>query len=585
MVRKRKTSAKGKIADSVFELAIKEVIDGKLSLRAASESYVIPKSTLARAVTKRRKAGDASVTYQPRWDNRRVFSTEHEVMLESYLVEGAKHHACLTKVMMRQFAYEYAKKLNLKYPILWDKNEKAGENWIYSFMKRHPNLSVRTPEATSLSRATSFNRSNVSAFFVNLEAVLLKYKFEANQIYNMDETALTTVHKPPKVIARKNSKPVGLATSAERGTLVTLVGSINAQGSFIPPFLIFPRVNFKNSMLNGTPPGSRGAAHVSGWMNQEIFLQWLEHFAKHAKCSHQHPVLLLMDNHTSHVSISAIESAKEKGIILLTFPPHCSHKLQPLDRTVYGPLKRYYNDSCTRWMLNNPARTISIHEIGALLGESFNRAFTPSNILSGFHVSGVFPYKPDIFGDDMYLASEVTNCPAPENLVTPSTSQDDPIAAPAVNQALPAEPVYSSPSTSQVVATPKDLTPLEVQPFPKAPPRQNQRKRKTAKSLVLTDTPVKERLERERNKQRAKKTSKRVKKVIQDVEVSDSSEDERQEVELNTRLEKEDTSEDDGDNGVVEMDSETNSTEYNTGDYVLVKFTVTGKQKLVKHYV
>lgn len=126
MVRNRKTSAKGKIADSVFELAIKEVIDGKLSLRAASESYVIPKSTLARAVTKRRKAGEASVTYQPRWDNRRVFSTEHEVMLESYLVEGAKHHAGLTKVMMRQFAYEYAKKLNLKYPSLWDKNEKAG---------------------------------------------------------------------------------------------------------------------------------------------------------------------------------------------------------------------------------------------------------------------------------------------------------------------------------------------------------------------------------------------------------------------------------------------------------------------------
>ncbi|XP_067932915.1 uncharacterized protein [Watersipora subatra] len=202
----------------------------------------------------------------------------------------------------------------------------------------------------------------------------------------MYETALNKVHKPPKVIARKNSKQVGLATSAERGTLVTLVGSINAQVSFIPPFLIFPRVNFKNFMLNGTPPRSRGAAHVSGWMNQEIFLQWLKHFAKHAKCSHQHPVLLLMDNHTSYVSISAIESAKEKGIILLTFPPHCSHKLQPLDRTVYDPLKRYYNDSCTRWMLNNPARTISIHEIGALLGESFNRAFTPSNILSGFRV-------------------------------------------------------------------------------------------------------------------------------------------------------------------------------------------------------
>ena len=139
-----------------------------------------------------------------------------------------------------------------------------------------------------------------------------------------------------------------------------------------------------SAMLNGAPPGSAESAHPSGWINQDIFMEWLKYFTKHSKCLPQHPVLLLMDNHASHVSISVIEEAKSRGIVLLTFPPHTSHKLQPLDRTVYGPLKKRYNDSCNHWMVSNPGRTITIYEIGGLLGTRFHKAFTPSNIISGF---------------------------------------------------------------------------------------------------------------------------------------------------------------------------------------------------------
>ena len=97
MVRTRIPSTKSHTDDTVFATAIKEVVDGTLSLRAAADTFAIPKSTLARAVTKYRNAvktvgnGEAAtnISYQPNWNNRQVFTGEQESLLKEYLIEAA----------------------------------------------------------------------------------------------------------------------------------------------------------------------------------------------------------------------------------------------------------------------------------------------------------------------------------------------------------------------------------------------------------------------------------------------------------------------------------------------------------------
>ena len=88
-------------------------------------------------------------------------------------------------------------------------------------MKRHPELSLRTPEATSFARSTAFNKHTVGEFFQNLKTVRNRYKYNSNCIYNVDETGLKTVRKPVKVLACRGSKQVERTTSAVRGILVT----------------------------------------------------------------------------------------------------------------------------------------------------------------------------------------------------------------------------------------------------------------------------------------------------------------------------------------------------------------------------
>ena len=65
-------------------------------------------------------------------------------------------------------------------------------------------------------------------------------------------------------------------------------------------------------MINGGPPGCVGVANPSGWMNIATFLEWIKHFIQNVKCSPTNPVLLLLDNYESHVSILCLDLAKKK---------------------------------------------------------------------------------------------------------------------------------------------------------------------------------------------------------------------------------------------------------------------------------
>jgi len=159
----------------------------------------------------------------------------------------------LSPIKLHQLAYEYAVKLQKRLPHSprgrlnpWVQNKQAGQDWFRAFLKRRPELSIRKPEATSIGRMSAFNKHNVNTFCNNLREVFVKYHFEPKDIWNCDETGVTTVQLPENVIAGKGERQVASVTSGERGTLVTMCNAVNACGASIPPFYVFPRVNFKD---------------------------------------------------------------------------------------------------------------------------------------------------------------------------------------------------------------------------------------------------------------------------------------------------------------------------------------------------
>ena len=85
--------------------------------------------------------------------------------------------------------------------------EMAGRDWLCGFLKRHPRLSFRTPEATALSRLTGFNRVQVGRFYDNSATMMEKNKYPAERIYSMDETGFSTcTNKKEKLLGKKGGK-------------------------------------------------------------------------------------------------------------------------------------------------------------------------------------------------------------------------------------------------------------------------------------------------------------------------------------------------------------------------------------------
>lgn len=140
-------------------------------------------------------------------------------------------------------------------------------------------------------------------------------------LWNADETGVSTVSKPSKIIAAKGKRNVGSVTSTERGTNVTLLVAVSATGASVPPLFVFPRKKYQDHFVRDGPPECIGAGNASGWMTDVEFLLFIKHFISYVKPTKELPVLLLLDNHSSHLSVPILDLAKNNGVVMLSIPP------------------------------------------------------------------------------------------------------------------------------------------------------------------------------------------------------------------------------------------------------------------------
>ena len=126
-------------------------------------------------------------------------------------------------------------------------------------------------------------------------------------------------------------------------------------------------VIFEGKYLNllwtvGEVPGTYYSMSEKGWTDQELFKHWLkDHFLQYPVPSQ--PLLILLDGLSSHYEPASIELARTEGVITFCLPPHTTQDSQPLDCTVFGPLKRHWSAICHKFQQKHPGMLINCKAI------------------------------------------------------------------------------------------------------------------------------------------------------------------------------------------------------------------------------
>lgn len=417
----RKNDKRVKWSHDSLKNALECVKNGTMGINEAARNFGIPKTTLKDRIRK----SDAITS---RLGPSSYLGEEAEMKLVNHIKKLQQYGFAPDRESVRIWAFKLAEQMKLKQRFNMEKG-KAGYDWLCSFIRRHPDISVRKAEGISINRATGMNRETVKHYFELLDKILSENELhdKPSNVFNIDETGLQLNNKPNKVLAAKGSKNVTSITSGEKGETISVIACCNAEGTFLPPFSIFKGKNRKEEFLDGMPPGSQIAmSEKSAYVNASIFLNWLKfHFLPRKPAG---TVLLVVDGHTSHTnSVEVLEFCEENNIVLLCLPSHTTHYLQPLDRSFFKSLKSYYYASCNNFIKSNPTRKLTRFQFGKLLGSAWGKSATVENGMSGFRATGIAPFNPAIIPDYAFVAIDVEGDSPVENTVPSEQKTQTPL--------------------------------------------------------------------------------------------------------------------------------------------------------------
>jgi hypothetical protein len=184
-----------------LELAVKAKLNG-MSFREASIKYNVPKSTLENKI-KGKETG--------KWGNyESIFTKEEERAICDWIFISADHGYPKSRDDIITVASAMRdRKLNV--PI--SKNL-LSRNWFERFMKRNPDVAVRTPQSVTRSSA-NVTAMDLKKFVENITRFIVKEDLEHNlldrrRFCNLDETGYDYNPKSKKVYGKCGSKNVNI---------------------------------------------------------------------------------------------------------------------------------------------------------------------------------------------------------------------------------------------------------------------------------------------------------------------------------------------------------------------------------------
>ena len=357
-----------------------EAVYSGMSVSKASELYGIPRTTL-----NDHKLGKILPGARP--GPQPLLSSSEERDLVQFLLTSADIGYGRTKKDVFNIVSRMLVRKGVEHSVT--------NGWWSKFICRHPLLASRTPATLSVSRARASTKECIDSYFNLLETTLQETGLADYPAlyYNMDETGFAFDPKSNKTIHIRGEKNAFCISSGSKAQ-VTVIACVSAAGQAIPPLIVWKRKTMVPEMATGEIPGTVYGFSKNGWTNSIIFDSWFKKlFLRYAPASR--PIILFMDGHTSHYFPDTVAFAAENGVILFLLPPNTTHLTQPLDKGVFGPFKQHWKRVCHDFKTTHPGKVICDYNFGRLFSKAWLESMTTSNIVAGFHTTGIYPVNRD----------------------------------------------------------------------------------------------------------------------------------------------------------------------------------------------
>jgi len=221
-----------------------------------------------------------------------------------------------------------------------------------------------------------------------------------------------------KVLVSKNDMQ-GYRGARVMRTVVAAMECVSADGRYLNSMIVWPASTHRANWTTYPTPWWHYAYSESGYTDSVISLEWLKRiFDPETKPRAKgKPRMLIWDGFGTHETLEILEFCFENNIILCRLPSHTSHKLQPCDTAVFGPLKGAYRDQVDR-LERGGVGTIGKQHFTYLYSPAKTRALTERNILAGWRASGLYPLNPDKVLND--IPRPVPEPASPEPVTEPT---------------------------------------------------------------------------------------------------------------------------------------------------------------------
>lgn len=227
-------------------------------------------------------------------------------------------------------------------------------------------------------------------------------------MYNMDEKGFLIGYltKSKRVFTKAlfdNQKLMGTAQDGSR-TWVTVVATICADGTSLSPGIIYEGQpnTVQDSWLDGVKEEDHLAflaSSANGCTNDELGFDWLVNlFDRETKEKAKRDWrLLYLDGHGSHLTIRFLDWCQPNKVLVAVYPPHSTHRLQPLDVSLFAPLATSYSKGLDEHMRQSERLTgVTKRDFLRLFWPAWQKAFTEANIKSGWAKTGLWPFDPPV---------------------------------------------------------------------------------------------------------------------------------------------------------------------------------------------